>query len=110
MTWTVTFYSRKIEDDILALPAGFVARFVRYAERMQAFGPDLGMPHTPAMGGGLFELRLKSAGGLRECSLHNRGPANRGFAPVRQEDGPDPSTGSADRAAENEGLESCLAR
>ena len=64
MTWTVTFYSRKVEDEILALPAGFVARFVRYAERMQAFGPDLGMPHTRAMGGGLFELRLKSAEGI----------------------------------------------
>ena len=64
MTWTVTFYSRKVEDEILALPAGFVARFVRYAERMQAFGPDLGMPHTRAMGDGLFELRLKSAEGI----------------------------------------------
>ena len=64
MTWTVTFYSRKVEDEILALPAGFVARFVRYAERMQAFGPDLGMPHTRAMGDGLFERRLKSAEGI----------------------------------------------
>lgn len=28
------------------------------------FGPDLGMPHTRAMGGGLFELRLKAAEGI----------------------------------------------
>lgn len=46
------------------MPAGFVARFVRYAERMQVYGPDLGMPHTRAMGGGLFELRLKAAEGI----------------------------------------------
>ncbi|MBK5256971.1 MAG: type II toxin-antitoxin system RelE/ParE family toxin [Vicinamibacteria bacterium] len=64
MTWTVTFYSRRVEDDILALPAGLVARFLRYAERMEAFGPDLGMPHTRAMGGGLFELRVKAAEGI----------------------------------------------
>lgn len=28
---------------------------------MEVYGPDLGMPHTRAMGGGLFELRIKSA-------------------------------------------------
>ena len=64
MRWTVTFLNRRVEDEILALPAGFVARFVRYAERMEGFGPDLGMPHTRAMGGGLFELRLKAAEGI----------------------------------------------
>ena len=40
---------------------GLVARFLRYAERMEVYGPDLGMPHTRAMGDGLFELRLKAA-------------------------------------------------
>jgi len=42
-----------------------VARFIRYAERMEVYGPDLGMPHTRAMGGGLFELRLKGPEALR---------------------------------------------
>ena len=59
MSWRVTFYSAAIEKEIVALPAGFVARFLRYAERMEIYGPDLGMPHTRAMGDGLFELRLK---------------------------------------------------
>lgn len=74
MAWTVTFYSRKVEE-ILALPAGFVARFLRYAERMEAFGPDLGMPHTRAMGGGLFELRLQAAEGITRvfyCAVVDR--------------------------------------
>lgn len=31
---------------------------------MLAFGPDLGMPHTRAMGKGLFELRLKAKEGI----------------------------------------------
>lgn len=64
MSWRVTFFSERVEDDILSLPAGLVARFVRYAERMETFGPDLGMPHTRAMGGGLFELRLKATEGI----------------------------------------------
>lgn len=28
------------------------------------YGPDLGMPHTRAMGGGLFELRLQATEGI----------------------------------------------
>jgi phage-related protein len=64
VTWTVTFHSSTVEAEILALPAGFVARFVRYAERLEMYGPDLGMPHTRAMGDGLFELRLKVAEGI----------------------------------------------
>ena len=57
------------------MPAGFVARFLRYAERMERYGPDLGMPHTRAMGEGLFELRLKVAEGIVRvfyCTLVGR--------------------------------------
>lgn len=64
MAWTISFYSRRVEDEILALSSGLVARFIRYAERMEVHGPDLGMPHTRAMGSGLFELRIKSAEGI----------------------------------------------
>ena len=31
---------------------------------MEVYGPDLGLPHTRAMGRGLFELRLKAAEGI----------------------------------------------
>jgi phage-related protein len=64
VNWRVIFHSVALQDEILALPAGFVARFLRYAERMEIYGPDLGMPHTRAMGDGLFELRLKAAEGI----------------------------------------------
>ena len=64
MNWQIAFYSDRVESEIHALPAGLVARFVRYAERMEFFGPDLGMPHTRPMGDGLFELRLKAAEGI----------------------------------------------
>lgn len=64
MRWRVTFYSSRVEAEIQALPAGFLARFLRYAERMEIYGPDLGMPHSRSMGEGLFELRLKAAEGI----------------------------------------------
>ena len=75
MNWKVTFYSPSLEEEILQLPAGFVARFLRYAERMEIYGPDLGMPHTRAMGRGLFELRLKAAEGIARvfyCTVVDR--------------------------------------
>jgi len=73
--WRVVFYSVALEQEVLQLPAGFVARFLRYVERMEIYGPDLGMPHTRAMGGGLFELRLKAAEGIARvfyCTLVGR--------------------------------------
>ena len=75
MNWKISFYSASLEEEILRLPAGFLARFLRYAERMEVYGPDLGMPHTRAMGGGLFELRLKAGEGIARvfyCTLIGR--------------------------------------
>jgi phage-related protein len=62
--WIITYYSESIQQKILSMPAGFLARYLRYTERMEVFGPDLGMPHTRVMGDGLFELRLKAAEGI----------------------------------------------
>ena len=75
MAWSVTFYSDRVEAELSALAPGFLARFIRLAERMEAFGPDLGMPHTRAMGGGLFELRIKAAEGIARvfyCTVVDR--------------------------------------
>ena len=75
MTWSITYYSVSVQNDIQALPAGFLARYYRYTDRMEIYGPDLGMPHTRAMGDGLFELRLKAAEGIARvfyCTLIGR--------------------------------------
>ena len=75
MNWTITYYSESLQNEILDLPAGFLARFLRYTDRMELYGPDLGMPHTRAMGEGLFELRLKSAEGIARvfyCTMIGR--------------------------------------
>lgn len=69
MNWSIDFYNSALQEEILRMPAGFVARFLRYAERMEIYGPDLGMPHTRAMGDGLFELRLRSGEGIARVFL-----------------------------------------
>ena len=60
---------------MLALPVGLLARYLHLTDRMADYGPDLGMPHTRAMGSGLFEVRLKSQEGIGRvfyCTLMGR--------------------------------------
>lgn len=75
MNWTITYYSDSLQEEILAMPAGFLGRYLRYADRMEVYGPDLGMPHTRAMGDGLFEIRLKATEGIARvmyCTIVGR--------------------------------------
>lgn len=62
--WEITYYDESIEDDIFELPEGLLAKYIRLTETMTEYGPDLGMPHTKAMGKGLFELRIKAKEGI----------------------------------------------
>lgn len=64
MSYTITYYSEAVEDDILALPATLLSRYFSLTDRMLIVGANLGEPHTEAFGGGLFALRLKGAEGI----------------------------------------------
>jgi phage-related protein len=64
MIYSITYYSREVQEDILNLPVTLQARFIALTDRMIEYGPNLGLPHTDAFGGGLFELRLKGAEGI----------------------------------------------
>ena len=75
MNWQIKYHDEKLEHAVLELPAGILARYFHCTDRMLVFGPDLGMPHTRAMGSGLFELRLKSQEGIGRvfyCTLVGR--------------------------------------
>ena len=75
INWTIIYYSEIVQDEIAGLPPGMLARYLRYADRMEKYGPDLGMPHTRAMGKGLFELRLKTQEGIARifyCTIVKR--------------------------------------
>jgi phage-related protein len=64
MKWEIVYYNEKLEKEIFRLPETLLARFIRTTDIMQEFGPNIGMPHTRAMGDGLFELRLKGKEGI----------------------------------------------
>ena len=72
MDWEIVYYGDDVQEAILAFPPGLQARYVHLTERMLAFGPDLGMPHTRAMGKRLFELRMKSREGIGRAFFCNR--------------------------------------
>jgi phage-related protein len=68
MNWRIIYFSERVRSDVLALPQGIRADYLRLSELMEAHGADLRMPHSKAMGSGLFELRPKGPEGMDVCS------------------------------------------
>ena len=62
--WQITYYNARVQRDVWTMPAGIVADYLRLTEAMALYGADLRMPHSRAMGGGLFELRPKGPEGI----------------------------------------------
>lgn len=64
MRYEIRYYSDKVQEEILSFPHGILADYLRLSELLEEFGPALRMPHSRAMGDGLFELRLKGKEGI----------------------------------------------
>lgn len=64
MNWNIQYFNETVESDILTLPDGLLARYLRLTDMMLVYGSNLGLPHTKSLSDGLFELRLKSHEGI----------------------------------------------
>ena len=64
MPYRIEFFSPKVQAEVLGWPAGIAASFTVMALRMVEHGPNLGLPHTRAMGDGLFEVRARGVEGM----------------------------------------------
>ncbi len=64
MSWVIDYFSEEVRLEIGALPVGIRASYTRLTELLEEFGLDLRMPHSRAMGGGLFELRPRGREGI----------------------------------------------
>ena len=64
VSWTIEYYSEKVQEDIYSLPESLQARYIHLSERMLVYGANLKEPHTKALEDGLFELRLKGKEGI----------------------------------------------
>jgi len=63
MKFTIEFFHSRVRTEVESWPDGLLADFVRIVELLMEFGPSLRMPHSRAMGGGLFELRPRGREG-----------------------------------------------
>ncbi len=62
--WEIEFFDERVESQIKGWPADIYADFLRLAGLIQDYGADLRLPHSRAMGKGLFELRCKGREGI----------------------------------------------
>jgi len=64
MKYTIEYFHARVKDDIESWPDGILANYARLVELLVEFGPNLRLPHSRAMGDGLFELRPRGSEGI----------------------------------------------
>jgi len=64
MSFTIEYFHPRVKAEIESWPVGILADFARIVELLMEFGPNLRMPHSRALGGGLFELRPRGREGI----------------------------------------------
>ena len=64
MAYSVEYFHPRVRAEIDGWPVGILADYARMVELLMEFGPSLRMPHSRAMGRGLFELRPRGREGI----------------------------------------------
>ena len=64
MPYSVEYFNERVFAEIEGWPVDVLADYARLVELLMEFGPDLRMPHSRALGGGLFELRPRGREGI----------------------------------------------
>lgn len=75
MKYIIEYFHSRVREEIEAWLTGILADYARIVELLMAFGPHLHMPHSRALGEGLFELRPRSPEGIGRafyCFVMNR--------------------------------------
>jgi len=64
MKYAIEYFHSRVKAEIESWPDSILADYARIVELLIEFGPNLRMPHSRAMGGGLFELRPHGREGI----------------------------------------------
>ena len=67
--FTLAYFNPAVQVGVQGWPDRLRARYFALTMRMAEHGPDLGMPHTRALGSGLFEIRAKSSEGIARARM-----------------------------------------
>ena len=64
MGYSIVYFHSRVKAEIENWPVGILADYARIVELLTEFGPNLRMPRSRAIGGGLFELRPRGREGI----------------------------------------------
>ena len=64
MPYQIEYFNPKVLATIEAWPVDVVADYAHLIELLATHGPNLRLPHSRAMGDGLFELRPRGRSGI----------------------------------------------
>ena len=64
MNYSIEYFHSRVKTEIENWPDGVLADYARIVELLMEFGPHLRMPHSRALGDGLFELRPRVREGI----------------------------------------------
>ena len=64
MAYEVEYFHPRVQGAIESWPVDVLADYARLVELLIEHGPSLRLPHSRALGGGLFELRPRGRSGI----------------------------------------------
>ncbi|MEI6452422.1 MAG: type II toxin-antitoxin system RelE/ParE family toxin [Actinomycetes bacterium] len=64
MPYAVEYFHERVRDEVKHWPTDILADYTRLVDLIVEFGPNLRLPHSRTMGGGLFELRPRGREGI----------------------------------------------
>jgi phage-related protein len=62
--YKVEYFHPRVLTEVESWPVDVLADYARLVELLMEHGPNLRLPHSRAMGGGLFELRPRGRSGI----------------------------------------------
>lgn len=64
MAYEIEYFHQRVEAEIESWPVDVLADYAHLVELLAEYGPNLRLPHSRAMGNGLFELRPRGRSGI----------------------------------------------
>lgn len=64
MAFEVDYFNERVLAEIESWPVDVLANYARLVELLVEHGPNLRLPHSRALGDGLFELRPRGRSGI----------------------------------------------
>ena len=104
MNFTIEYFHARVKVEIESWPDDLLADFARMVELLMDFGPNIGMPHSRSLGGGLFELRPRGREGIgRAFYCFAIGAAHCNTSRLQEKNARNPGTSLTGGPEKNEG-------